>query len=429
MKTKLKPSILYSWGRALKSNSFVHPLKQNRVSKNSLAIGASLSYGDCCLNDGGNIYHFSSKKIINFDKSLGVIKCEAGIKISELHNLVIPNGWMMPVSPGCENITLGGAVANDVHGKNYHISSSFSHHIVSFKLLRSDGKKYICSENKNLELFKATIGGVGLTGVILEVEFRLKKIETILTDTHVKTFKSIKDYLNIVDKYDQKYEFSAAWVDLSSSTKGRGVMFGSNFSKKKYLPKTYRKKVFFNFPHLNINFINRVTSAFFSKIYFWRYQLTNNSKIQNTIFDVLYPLDAIGNWNLMYGKDGFYQIQLSCPKPNFNNLFYEISNEILKKSCSALSVIKTFNNHNSIGMLSFPIAGHVTIAVDIPNKNIDKQFFNNIELIVKKHNGRFYLAKDAFMSKKFFHHSYPQSSNFLKFKDSNLTSSMFKRLF
>lgn len=429
MKSKLKPSIFYSWGRALKSYSFLHPLKQNRVLKNSLAIGSSLSYGDCCLNDGGNIYHFSSKKIIHFDKALGIVKCEAGMIISELHNLIIPNGWMIPVSPGCENITLGGAVANDVHGKNYHISSSFGNHIVSLKLLRSDGKKYICSENINLELFKATIGGIGLTGIILEVEFRLKKIETILTDTYVNTFKSIKEYLKIVGKYDQKYEFSAAWVDLSSSTKGRGVIFGSNFSKKKYLPKTYRKKVIFNFPRFNINFINRVTSTVFSKIYYWRYHLINNSKIQNTIFDVLYPLDSIGNWNLMYGKNGFYQIQLSCPKSNFNDLFYEISNEIIKKSCTALSVIKIFSYHKPIGMLSFPTTGHVTIAVDIPNKNIDKQFFTNIELIVKKHNGRFYLAKDAFMSKKFFHHSYPQSSNFLKFKDSNLTSSMFKRLF
>jgi len=429
MKSKLKPSVFYSWGNAIKSNSFLYPLKQNRVLKNSLAIGASLSYGDCCLNDGGNIYHFSSKKIINFDKALGVVKCEAGIRISELHNLVIPDGWMMTVSPGCENITLGGAVANDVHGKNYHTSSSFGHHIVSLKLLRSDGKKYICSENKNFELFKATIGGIGLTGVILEVEFRLKKIETILTDTHVKIFKSINDYLNIVEKYDQKYEYSAAWVDLSSSTKGRGVMFGSNFSKKKYIPKIYRKKIFFNFPRISINFINCITSTIFSKIYFWRYQLINEKKIQNTIFDVLYPLDAIGNWNFVYGKNGFYQIQLSCPKSNFTDLFNEISNEILQKSCSALSVIKNFSHHKSFGMLSFPASGHVTIAIDIPNKNLDEIFFNKIEFIVNKHKGRFYLAKDAFMSKNFFHHSYPQYSNFIKFKDKNLTSSIFKRIF
>lgn len=420
----------YSWGRV--SHSLSKKITLDRSKKflpKTLIIGKSYSYGDCCQNNLGNLYQFDQSKIINFDKVKGSIVCQSGITIKELHENTIPFGWMIPVSPGCENISLGGAVANDVHGKNFHVFSSFGNHIRSLVILKSNGKKYLCNRKKNSKLFKATIGGVGLTGMILEIEFQLRKINTIYTDSYSQTFSNINQYLKVSDKFDKDYEFSAAWVDFNKSSKGRGVIFGSNFSKQKYLPKKYVKKKFFDFPKLNINFVNNFSASIFSKIYYWKHKLTSKKYTRNTIFDVLYPLDKIGNWNNIYGKNGFYQIQASCPKRFFVRLYEELSSEISKFTISPLAVIKIFNKHKSIGLMSFPVTGHITIAIDIPNKNLNDNFFSTIESIVEKNHGRFYLAKDNFMSKKFFYKSYKNTYDFLKYKDKNISSSMFERIF
>jgi len=427
MKTALYK--FYSWGRSTLSISSKNYLNSKKFQHNSLAIGKSMSYGDCCLNQEGNIYQITDNKIISFDKNKGFITCQSGLTIADLHKITIPLGWMIPVSPGCENITIGGAVANDVHGKNFHRYASFGSHIDFLIILKSNGKKFFCSKTKNVTLFKATIGGIGLTGIILEIGFKLRKIDTILTDTYFKTFSDIRCYLPIAKEFDSKFEFSAAWVDLSNYSYGRGVVFGSNFSKQKYLPTQYKKKVLFKLPNLKINFINRITSILFSKIYYLRYKLSFAKYFQNTIFDVLYPLDSIENWNLIYGNKGFIQIQASCSKNNFVSFFNDISKKILSKTSSPLTVIKMLDKKKSFGMLSFPKTGHITIAIDIPNKDFSDKFFYEIESIVDKYNGRFYLAKDSFMSKNFFYKSYKRIPQFMKYKDKNLTSSMYKRLF
>ena len=430
MKSTFKFDKFYSWGRVSHSLSKKINLdKTIKISPKTLAVGSSLSYGDCCQNNLGNLYHFTNNKIINFDREKGLIVCQSGITIAELHKISIPLGWMIPVSPGCENISLGGAVANDIHGKNFHVCSSFGNHLKSLLILKSNGKKYICSRQKNFKLFKASIGGVGLTGVILEIEFQLRKISTIHTDSYYETFSNINQYLKLADKFDSIYEFSAAWVDFTKSSNGRGVIFGSNFSTQNFLPKKYEKKIMFNYPNLNINLINNFTVSLFSKIYYWKHKLTIKKHTKNTIFDVLYPLDKIGHWNFIYGKNGFYQIQASCPRKLFCNLYNELSSEILKYCSSPLAVIKIFNKQKSIGLLSFPLTGHVTIAIDIPNTNLNKKFFKKIESVVEKNQGRFYLAKDNFMSKRFFYKSYKNLYEFMKFKDKNLSSSMFKRIF
>jgi len=207
-------------------------------SEKVLPFGKGRSYGDSCLNDGGVLIDTARlNRIVSFDQTKGILRCESGTTFDEILNLIVPKGWFLPVSPGTRFISVGGAVANDIHGKNHHRAGTFGCHVLRFELLRSSGERLICSQEENRELFQATIGGLGLTGLILWAEFGLKAIRGEWIDQEIVRFHSLDEYFDLAHQFDQKYEYTVAWIDCLSKgpSLGRGLLMGGDHSLEKEL--------------------------------------------------------------------------------------------------------------------------------------------------------------------------------------------------
>jgi|TARA_B110000003_G_scaffold259486_1_gene279528 FAD/FMN-containing dehydrogenase len=426
-------SKLSSWGNTLSSDHEIYNLQDKKNAQHLLSqktkgivYGMGRSYGDVCLNPGGIAWKSSAlDRLIAFDEELGILECESGISLQSIQDIVMPRGWMLPVSPGSQYISVGGAIANDVHGKNHHKFGTFGNHVLEILLLRSNNKPILCSPEKNLDWFKATIGGIGLTGIIFSCKIQLRKVEGDWLEAESIPFKSLSSFLSLSDSSESDWEYTAAWIDCLSRNDIRGIFErGRHTSMNK------------NFTKRSINFaftppfsvVNRVTLSLFNPIYFFLKTLfSNRKKIYYTKF--LHPLDNILNWNRMYGPKGFYQFQCVIPRETCEDAIEEMLGLIsLARMGSFLAVLKTFSNFQPVGLLSFACPG-ITLALDFPNKGEKtKQLFSQLEDIVKNSNGRIYLAKDILMTKEIFECTYPESNKFKEFRDPNISSQMSKRL-
>jgi FAD/FMN-containing dehydrogenase len=435
--------IVCSWGRTLKEKHKVIDLSSNceilesiLSEDKAISYGMGKSYGDVCLNPNGVL--FKTRKydnFISFDETTGVLHCEAGLLLSEIQELMQKRGWILPVTPGTQLITVGGAIASDVHGKNHHVLGTFGHHLESLKLLRTSGEVLECSPNQNKELFYATIGGCGLTGIILEAKIKLKKVETPWVLTENIAYQNIDEFIELSEQSKNDWEYIVSWADCVSAM-GRGIfMRGRSLKYDEYLAlkkelkvinKSQKKmKMFFNPP---FSLINKITLKIFNQLYYNKNSFFNKKSI--THFEkFLYPLDSIYEWNRIYGNNGFFQYQCVVPLENGKETMKLILREISKTGFgSFLAVLKVFGEIKSLGMLSFPRPG-ITLALDFPNfgeKTLN--LFRRLDSIVEEAGGCLYLAKDACMSKEFFQKSYPQYQEFLKYKDPNLSSSLSRRL-
>jgi FAD/FMN-containing dehydrogenase len=396
-----------------------------------LAYGLGRSYGDCCLNDGGALVGTAAmKRIIAFDPESGWIRCEAGISLDELLTFMVPRGWFLPTTPGTRYITVGGAVANDVHGKNHHHAGTFGRHVRRFELLRSDGSRRVCSPRENSEWFSATIGGIGLTGLITWVEFSLRKIGSAMIEMESIKFRNLDDFFKISAESDKEFEHTVAWVDClaSGDALGRGIFMRGNHAPAGgplMAHKPPKLSVPLDFPAAALN---TLSVKLFNVLYYGRIRrrLTKSVLHYGPFF---YPLDSLNNWNRIYGRRGFFQYQFVVPFSSDAAAIREIFGRIANSGQgSFLAVLKTLGNLPSPGMMSFPSPG-ITLALDFPNQGARTlQLFDELDRVVLAAGGRFYPAKDARMSSECYLKSYPRWKEFSEFIDPAFSSSFWRRV-
>jgi FAD/FMN-containing dehydrogenase len=402
------------------------------ISKSApgIAYGNGRSYGDVCLNPNGNIWLTTGlNHFIDFNQNTGVLKCEAGLLLKDIQDLTGPRGWMLAVTPGTQLVTVGGAIANDVHGKNHHTHGSFGHHIISIELARTNGEVLECSPKINTEMFSATIGGLGLTGVITKVSFQLKRVSSPWIVSETIPFYSLDEFFKISDASELEWEHTVAWVDCLSKGNTRGIFMRANHSDvSENSEKEYKsKKLKFPFEP-PISLVNKVSLTAFNQSYFNLHKFRAGKALTH-YESFFYPLDNILEWNKMYGPRGFYQYQCVIPMNAGPDAIKKILNEVAKTGDgSFLAVLKTFGEKEPIGMLSFPMKG-VTLALDFPNfGERTHKLFDRFNSIVLDNGGRIYAAKDAQMPRHIFEAGYPKLNNFINYRDAGISSSLSRRL-
>ena len=414
---------LQSWGMYPKVHNTVfkyekeETLKQIIDDHNELIpYGNGRSYGDSALST--NIINVKPHDyFIDFDKESGLLHVQAGVLFSEILGAFVPRGWFLKVTPGTKLITVGGAIASDIHGKNHHVEGCFSECVQEFQIMLADGEIVTCSKEATPELFKATCGGMGLTGVILDAKIYLKKINSQYIDqTTIKT-KNLKETFEAFEEYQDK-PYSVAWIDcLAKGDKvGKCLLMVGDFrddGKLDYKLKS-QKTIPFNFPSFALN--NWSVRAFN-----WLYYGKVKERVSKQIVDIdtfFYPLDAIGHWNRIYGKNGFTQYQFILPKETSYQGLEEILTAISKSGKgSFLAVLKLYGKANE-NYLSFPMEGY-SLALDFM---IEKGLFDlldKLDEIVVKHKGRIYLTKDVRVSKETFEQGYPQIDTFRQYRKEN----------
>lgn len=383
-----------------------------------VARGNGRCYGDASLAQNV-ITTTQLNRILSFDDQLGVLSCESGLRLDHVLKVIVPKGWFLPVTPGTKLITIGGAVASDIHGKNHHVDGSFSNHVVSMQVLLADGTEVTCSPEEHADLFWATCGGMGLTGIITIVTFRLKKIETsYITQKQLKA-RNLEEILDMFEKY-KHYTYSVAWIDCVKKGKDMGrsiLMLGEHSTlnelneKQKKNPLQVFDKALFTFPiNLPSIALNKFTVGAFNALF---YAKNFKREINNVIpYDpFFYPLDAIFDWNKMYGKAGFVQYQFVLPLSSRKALVDIFSRIANKGYASFLAVLKAFGKQDT--MIGFPMEGY-TLALDIPIRTGLFEFLDELDEVVLKNGGRIYLSKDARMKKEMFLQSYPRIGEFEK---------------
>lgn len=397
-----------------------------------LPYGNGRSYGDSCLNTKGVVVdnrllnHF-----IDFDRTTGVLKCEAGILFADILKLIVPENWFLPVTPGTKYITLGGAIANDVHGKNHHQDGTFGRHILSFELMRSNGDTLICSVEQNTEFFAATIGGLGLTGFIRWAEIQLIRVPSPYIKVETTSFHGLEEFYALSEEANNQHQYSVAWIDCASQGKNfaRGLfMEGDHDSHNKISKATPTKpkiSVPFNFPQ---KLLNRYTIRAFNALYFHKNRLFNTGTTYQYYDSFFYPLDGLGNWNRVYGKRGFYQYQFVVPLSEKTTMT-KILNKIVESGLgSFLAVLKVFGNAESPGTLSFPRPG-ICLALDFANRgDITLDLIDTLDKLVIQAGGSVYPAKDIRMSSTAFKSYYPQFKSFKKYIDPKFSSDFWRRV-
>jgi FAD/FMN-containing dehydrogenase len=428
-----------SWGRypVYEPSEVVKLFWRNEIpdlgnfEKSILPYGYGKSYGDSCQNDSAVLIDTKGlNKYIQFDRETGIIRCESGVTLAEILDFVVPQGWFLSSTPGTKYISVGGALANDVHGKNHHRSGTFGCHVTQFELLRSSGERLICSPTENIELFKATIGGLGLTGLVTWVEFKLQKCPSAFFAMEAIKFDNLEEFFVINSESDKDFDYTVSWVDCSAQggSLGRGIYNRGNHADPKdhQLPKLPKQKQI-NFP-FDAPFINYASVLAFNMMYFNKQNQKKEKQIVH--YDpFFYPLDAVLNWNKAYGKNGFLQYQFVVPFGNDYNTIHKILTIVSESGMSSfLTVLKTFGYVQSPGMLSFPRPG-VTMAIDFRyngNKTLDK--LKQLDAVVKDAGGVLYPAKDARMSGEDFRVFYPQWEEFSKYIDPKFSSSFWRRV-
>ncbi|ACL03122.1 FAD linked oxidase domain protein [Desulfatibacillum aliphaticivorans] len=394
-----------------------------------LPYGNGRSYGDSCLNAQGALLDCRRlNKILAFDEKTGVIKCQAGVLLSQILDHALPKGWILPVTPGTRFVTIGGCIANDVHGKNHHQAGTFGRHVRCFELKRSNGETLLCSPEENPDLFRAAIGGLGLTGLISWAEIQLSPCQNPVIHQETVKFSGLNGFFDLSKESDANHEFTVAWVDCLARGRslGRGHFIRGNYSPARPNKSAGSRSINMPFdPPFSL--VNKLSLKAFNSLYYNRQTAPKKSCIVpcQTFF---YPLDAIENWNRLYGKNGFYQYQCVIPPESSREGVREILDRIAAAGIgSFLAVLKRFGNITSPGLLSFPRPG-VTLALDFPNQGPKTlALFNILDQVAAQAGGALYPAKDARMSPKMFRLSFPALEKFLPHVDPAFSSCFWRR--
>jgi FAD/FMN-containing dehydrogenase len=400
------------------------------VHHGALPVGMGRSYGDVCLlKDGTLVKTTGMNRLLGFDPTTGVLTAEAGITLAQILDFAVPRGFFLPVTPGTKYVTLGGAIANDIHGKNHHIAGTFGCHVPQFELVRSDATRLLCSPTENPDMYSATIGGLGLTGMITWAQLRLKPIVSRKIDYQGIQFHGIDEFLDLTAQ-SQNIEYTVSWIDVTSTGKNfaRGVfMQGDHSQVPNELKTSPEPKLVFPI-ELPGWVLNGASVGAFNTLFFNKQMKRRVSALQD-YEPFFYPLDAVLKWNKMYGKRGLLQFQYAIPWEHAREGTIAILHEVAKSGlASFLAVLKAFGDVPSPGLLSFPKPG-ITLALDFPIKP-GKSFalFDRLAEMTHEFGGRLYPAKDARMTAAQYQAFYPQWQRFARYKDPALTSSFWERV-
>ena len=396
-----------------------------------LPVGAGRSYGDVCLLDGGTLLKTRGMdRLLHFDQETGVLICEAGVTLAEILDFAVPRGFFLPVSPGTKYVTVGGAIANDIHGKNHHIAGSFGCHVLRFELVRSDGARFVCSPTENADWFSATVGGMGLTGLIGWAEIRLRPIVSRAIQYKGTKFVGIDEFVALSQASAQT-EYTVAWIDCAATGNNfaRGIyMQGDHSSQPASL--TPSKEPWLLLPLDLPEFaLNRFSVSLFNTLYYNK----QRAKEKTGLVDYepfFYPLDSLLHWNRMYGKSGLLQFQCVLPWEADHQMgIVKILKAITATGlASFLAVLKVFGDVPSPGMMSFPMPG-ITLALDFPIRaDVSFDLLDRLARITQEHGGRMYPAKDARMTAEQFQSFYPQWQAFARYIDPAFSSSFWQRV-
>ncbi len=397
------------------------------ISQTTIARGQGRSYGDASLNNNGQVLLTERlNRLLSFDKNGGVIKAEAGTTLAEILNVIVPAGWFLPVIPGTQFVSLGGCVASDVHGKNHHHAGSFCQYVHEIEIITAENKYITCSATQNSAWFWATVGGMGLTGIIGTVTLKLIPIESAyLTVNHYAT-NNLAQTFEYLSNINFDSEYSVAWLDCASKNNqlGRGIIMNGYHTKVVDLPSEKQTnplkiaiKNNYNIPIQCPSWLlNKYLVKHFNNFYY-NQQAKKSGPFITDYKSYFFPLDTINNWNRLYGKNGFTQYQCVLPLPTA----FEGIKEILEKIQSYhipifLAVLKRFGESQR-GLLSFPMPGY-TLSLDIALAHPDVfELLHELDSIVIANAGRIYLAKDATLSPVNFRGMYAQYTDWLKYKN------------
>ncbi|WP_343661582.1 FAD-binding oxidoreductase [Chryseobacterium sp.] len=398
-----------NWGnfpvveKEMRSEDSFKKIKEFVLSHNEvIARGNGRCYGDASLGES----IFSTKKLnkfISFDRLNGIIECESGVLLSDVLEIAVPQGYFLYVTPGTKFVSVGGAIASDVHGKNHHTEGCFSEYVIEFKLMTENGEIITCSREENEEKFWATIGGMGLTGIILTARFKLKNIESAYIRQESIKAENLDEIFKLFDE-SENWTYTVAWIDCLQKGKniGRSILMRGEHAFHHELPQSFsktplrlKKKLR---PGVPFYFPGFVLNALTVKIFNWLYYKKQSKKEVKNFIDYetfFYPLDAINDWNKIYGKSGFVQYQMVIPKEEGKEGMKRILEAISKSgNGSFLAVLKLFGKNNPQAYNSFPMEGY-TLALDFKVNSKLKKLIDQLDAIVQEFGGRIYLTKDS----------------------------------
>ena len=427
--------MVQSWGRLSANEHAVHYLDDVATVETDLrdegpgiAFGMGRSYGDECLNPGGVLWNTRGLgRFIAFDATTGRLTCEAGVLLRDIQDVFVPRGWMLPVTPGTQMITVGGAIANDVHGKNHHAVGSFGDHVLGIDLVRTDGERIACGPALRPEWFAATVGGMGLTGVITRADLVLQRVSGPWIATEAIPFDSPEEFFALADASEADWTYTVSWIDCVGRASGRGIFMRGNPVDEgvRKVPRSRPRRMPFVPP---VSLVNKLSLRPFNTAYY-HLQKSKPSRAVTHYRSFFYPLDNLLEWNRMYGPRGFFQYQSVVPREAGRDATHAMLAAIADAGeGSFLAVLKTFGDRVPLGMLSFPRAG-VTLALDFPNNGAaTERLFERLDAIVSEAGGRIYAAKDARMPRDLFESGYPRLAEFLQYRDAGISSAMSRRL-
>jgi len=430
------PTVRLSWGRVPypPPSDVVEPLSRSaalrlRPDLTYAPRGNGRSYGDSCLNPGAGLIETRHlDRFIGWDTQLGLLKCEGGTQLSEIIRFALPQGWFLPVTPGTKYVTVGGAIANDVHGKNHHVAGTFAHHVDAFDLLRSDGDLNETTRASNADRFAATVGGLGLTGLIVSATLRLKRVEGPWLEQQAVRFRSLDEFFEVDAALKPRHEYTVAWVDCVATgvERGRGLYMAADHAG--HHPEVRIRRAGLRVPFdPPVSLVSPSTLRVFNWLYYHRPRQSGRRLIHYE--KMFYPLDGVLEWNRIYGPHGFQQFQCVVPPAASRSAVSAVLDLIAEhRSGSFLAVLKTFGERPSEGFLSFPRPG-TTFALDFPEHGErTRRLFSEMEAVVIDHGGALYPAKDGLMSAAAFKAGFPVWSRMRAHVDPRFSSQFARRV-
>jgi len=406
-----------------------------------ISRGRGRSYGDASLNQtGAVILHERLGRLLDFDAETGVLRCEAAASLAEIIDLLLPRGFFLPVTPGTKHISIGGAIAADVHGKNHHRDGSLSSQIVDFRLLTASGNILTCSREQNAEAFWATVGGMGLTGAILDARIQLQRVQTAYLHAHTERAPDLDAALDGMQSSDRDYAYAVAWIDCLARGRslGRSLLLRANPASVEDLPPaTRRAPLSISTPHMpQVPFplpalcLNPWTMKLFNAGFYHAHRPGTTLVDYQRYF---YPLDAIGHWNRIYGRRGVIQYQVVLPpERSREGLLAVLERVSAMRGASFLAVLKSMGSESG-GLLAFARPG-MTLALDFPNTGAGlSRLLAELDELVVREGGRVYLAKDSCLSAEHMAAMYPELGRFRAVKakldpEQRFSSSLARRL-
>jgi FAD/FMN-containing dehydrogenase len=394
------------------------------AEQTTIARGQGRSYGDAAISGTGLVILSERLNHVgSFDETTGLLKAEAGVTLAQIIETFVPRGWFPSVVPGTKFVSLGGCVAADIHGKNHHHAGTFGRHVTELEMVCADGSRVRCSPQANAELFWATVGGMGLTGIMTEVAIKMLPVQSPFMIVRNQPANDLETSLRMLEDKSWDDDYSVAWIDCVAGRKlGRSVLIRGHHARQEELSrslqsimtnqKTREHKLPFGFPSW---VLNRPAMAAFNEV-FYRRQGRRTKPFVDTLERFFFPLDRIAQWNRMYGRRGFVQYQCVLPLSQSERGLQELLEELKRSGRSSfLSVLKRFGPEGE-GLLSFPIEGY-TLTLDFPIRDEGLfPFLDRLDDIVLQYDGRVYLAKDARMRAETFYAMYPRLPEWQRIK-------------